>query len=96
MNDLSKQDHEGNEIPPTEEEILQKIRDSRGAQLRALIVSWYTGDTYQRALQEQATALQDEGLVINKDWAEMAEYVLEQYAGAQGIPEVIGLDGKPV
>lgn len=96
MNDETNLDELTPAEPPTEEEIRQKIRESRGAQLRALIISWYTGDTYQRALQEQAEALREEGLVINDDWGDMAEHILEQYAQAAAPTGVVGLDGEEV
>ncbi len=95
MNEQTDQS-QGNQDEPTEEEALAKLKESRGAQLRALIVAWYSNDTYQRALQEQAQALREEGLVISDDWGEMAEHILDQFAGGQNVPEVFGVDGNPV
>ena len=59
--------------------MIAAIRDSRGAQLRALVLSWYSNDTYQRALQEQAEALRSGELEISPDWADIAEQILEPF-----------------
>ena len=63
--------------------LAEAIRAGRGAQLRALVLSWYVGDTYQRTLQLQAEELQNGDLQISDDWAEIAESILQNFANAQ-------------
>ena len=59
------------------------IRYSRGAQLRALVLSWHLGVTYQHALQEQATELQKDDFEISDDWAQIAEHIYLSFAAQQ-------------
>ena len=55
------------------------LRRSRGAQLRAMILSWHLNETYQNTLQIQAIELQDGKLEIDDDWGEMANSILHQF-----------------
>lgn len=68
-----------------ERDALEVIRESRGAQLRALILAWYTNETYQRALQEQAEALQAGELEISDDWANIADHILQTFSAQMEI-----------
>jgi len=61
------------------QDIAKTIRDSRGAQLRALILSWHLGMTYQHALQTQATELQKEEFEISEDWADIADQIYQSF-----------------
>ena len=67
-------------------DILAKVRASRGAQLRALILAWHSGDTYQNALQEQATALREGELEIADDWSEIADQILKGFVAQRADP----------
>ena len=62
--------------PPTPEEVIKR---SRGAQLRALILSWHLNETYQNTLQLQATELQKGTLEISEDWGSMANSILHSF-----------------
>ena len=66
-----------------DEQLKAALKYSRGAQLRALVMSWQLGDTYQRTLQLQAESLQNGGLVINDDWGDLAEDILAQLSSCQ-------------
>ncbi len=61
---------------PSPEAILKR---SRGAQLRALILSWHHNETYQNTLQMQATELQKGKLEISEDWGGMANSILHSF-----------------
>lgn len=61
----------------------EMMRKSRGAQLRALVLSWHLNILYQDALQEQALALQNEELEINEEWATTAAHILDAFTANQ-------------
>ena len=72
---------EQTESEPAEEEVSPEtlLKRSRGAQLRALILSWHLNETYQNTLQIQATELQGGNLEISSDWGDVANSILHQY-----------------
>lgn len=69
------------ETPPKQEELSpeQIRRRGRGAQLRALVLSWHLGDTYQNILQAQANEIQSGELDISDDWGDIADNILSQF-----------------
>lgn len=65
------------EIKPKTPEII--VKESRGAQLRALVLSWKLNETYQRTLQIQAEELQNGELQVDDDWTEIADQLFQAF-----------------
>lgn len=69
---------------PSEELSPEQIRRrARGAQLRALVLSWHTTETYLNVLQAQATEIQSGELDISDDWGDIADSILSQFERAR-------------
>jgi hypothetical protein len=65
-------------------------RAERGAQLRALVVSWDEGQTFLEALQEQQAAIDAGKFTPSDGWSVMGDELLGQYMSvrAQKVAEL--------
>ena len=74
---------------------LEAARKERGAQLRALVVSWHEGKTFLEALAAQQVRIDDEGFEPADDWSVMADEILGQYTAVASQPKMEWPDEKP-
>lgn len=74
------------------EKSLDEMRKDRGAQLRALIVSWDEGRTFVEVLQEQQTKIDAGTFSPSEEWAVAADEILGFYMSR---PKMTAWDEKP-
>ena len=68
---------------------LETARRDRGAQLRALVVSWQEGKTFLEVLADQQKQIDAGGWAPSDEWGQMAEEILAIY---MSIPKMTAWD----
>jgi hypothetical protein len=78
------EDEDGNPCPihdPRKKNVSKQenLKSKRGAELRALIVSWDEQIPFNEALAEQAKRIEDGTFAPSPDWGEIADEILGSY-----------------